>query len=88
MGARGNDGGFLHKALAKHAKHPNLEKPSPKQLDSQLCFNIKHYAATVAYNVTNFVEKNRDTLVANLVVIRTQGRTHVNPLPYLSHQNQ
>ena len=86
VGARGSDDGFLNKALAKHAKHPNLEKPSPKQLDSQLCFNIKHYAATVAYNVTNFVDKNRDTLAANLVMIRAQGPSYVNLSSHLRHQ--
>ena len=44
----------------------NFERPKPKQKDSRLCFNIRHYAATVAYNVTNFVIKNRDELLIGL----------------------
>ena len=77
VGQRGCDSGFLSKVLAKHKDHPNLEKPKPKQLDGDKCFNVVHYAATVAYNVTNFVVKNRDTLVENLVQVGQLSRDAV-----------
>ncbi|XP_062312272.1 myosin-IIIb-like [Osmerus eperlanus] len=39
----------------------------PKRLE--LCFGIQHYAGKVLYNVNGFLEKNRDTLPADIVVL-------------------
>jgi myosin heavy subunit len=59
---KGDDNTLLKKILAKHDKHPNFAKPKPKDLNSQLVFIIVHYAGAVPYNVTSFLEKNRDAL--------------------------
>ncbi|KAJ0005668.1 hypothetical protein NQD34_015562, partial [Periophthalmus magnuspinnatus] len=39
----------------------------PKRME--LCFGIQHYAGKVMYNVNGFLEKNRDTLPADIVVV-------------------
>ena len=53
----------LQKVLKNHADHKNMTKPKPKQcLDAHLCFIVEHYAGPVAYNVTNFLEKNKDAI--------------------------
>ncbi len=59
---KGSDEGFLKKVITKHEKHPNFAKPKPKDLNANLVFVIVHYAGAVPYNVTNFLEKNKDSL--------------------------
>ena len=49
--------------LKNHAQHPNVQKPKPKDcLEFSKCFGVKHYAGTVFYQTTNFLEKNKDEL--------------------------
>ena len=72
---KGSDEGFLSKANNKHLKsHPNFTKPKPKQApDVGKCFVVVHYAGEVAYNVTNFLEKTKDSVHADITT--TLSRT-------------
>jgi myosin heavy subunit len=64
---KGSDETFLKKVLAKHGKHPNFAAPKPKDLNANLVFIVVHYAGAVPYNVTSFLEKNRDALHEDIV---------------------
>merc|ERR1712079_804454 len=50
------------KPLGEH----NFKKPSPKP-DPGAHFAVVHYAATVSYNLTNWLEKNKDPLNDTIV---------------------
>jgi myosin heavy chain 6/7 len=60
---------LAQKLVEQHlGKHPNFEKPKPpkgKQGDAH--FAMRHYAGTVRYNCTNWLEKNKDPLNDTLV---------------------
>jgi myosin heavy subunit len=67
---RGSDEGFLNKVLTSHAKHANMVKPKANMVkDSLKNFGILHYAGTVFYNVSNFLEKNKDQLHENIISV-------------------
>jgi myosin heavy subunit len=59
---KGSDEGLVKKIIIKHEKHPNFAKPKPTDLNSKMVFIVIHYAGAVPYNVTNFLEKDRDAL--------------------------
>uniref|UniRef100_A0A0N5A362 Myosin head n=1 Tax=Parastrongyloides trichosuri TaxID=131310 RepID=A0A0N5A362_PARTI len=60
-------------------KHPNFEKPKPpKGKQAEAHFAMRHYAGTVRYNVTNWLEKNKDPL--NDTVVSVMKGTKKNDL--------
>merc|ERR1712038_902263 len=63
---------LLGKPLGEH----NFQKPSPKP-DPGAHFAVVHYAATVSYNLTNWLEKNKDPLNDTIVELMKNGS---NPL--------
>lgn len=75
---RGSDEGFLQKVLTKYGdgKHPNLVRPNVKDVKEFLRnFGIVHYAGPVYYNVTNFLEKNKDQLHIDIVTLLRDSKS-------------
>lgn len=69
---KGSDEGLLQKILMKHGdgKHPNLLRPKAKDCKDFLKnFGVLHYAGPVFYNVTNFLEKNKDQLHVDIISV-------------------
>lgn len=77
---KGSDDGLLLKILNKHGdgKHPNLIRPKTKDVKDHLKnFGILHYAGPVFYNVTSFLEKNKDQLHTDIIGVLQMSK---NPL--------
>merc|ERR1719510_285582 len=53
-------------------KWPNFAKPNPRP-DPDAHFAVIHYAATVSYNLTNWLEKNKDPLNDTIVELMKNG---------------
>merc|ERR1712029_372778 len=60
----------LHENLL--GKCENFQKPSPKP-DPGAHFAVLHYAATVSYNLTSWLEKNKDPLNDTVVELMKNG---------------
>ena len=80
---KASDKTFEEKLKSNHlGKSPNFSKPSTK-FDKNASFGIVHYAATVSYNVTGWLEKNKDPLNDTVVDILKNGSNSNFPPLYL-----
>lgn len=62
----GGDVGFLATVLNKHGNHEYLSAVPRDVPNRGNCFAVSHFAGTVAYDCTGFLEKNKDTLSEEL----------------------
>lgn len=81
---KGSDSSLLEKLGVNLNSHPHFERVRAKGKASDE-FVIKHYAGDVAYNVTNFLDKNRDLVWKDLLLIGESSRNtimaHVTMFP-------
>lgn len=63
---KGSDKGWLGKVEKEYGTHPNFETDFRRKFESELSFEIRHYADVVKYDASGFVSKNKDTLWADL----------------------
>ena len=62
----------LHENLFGKAGCENFQKPSPKP-DPNAHFAVVHYAACVSYNLTGWLEKNKDPLNDTVIELMKNG---------------
>ena len=77
--------GKLHENLL--GKCENFQKPSPKP-DPGAHFAVIHYAATVSYNLTGWLEKNKDPLNDTIVELMKNGSNALLVECFYDHPGQ
>jgi len=75
----------LHENLL--GKSENFQKPSPKP-DPNAHFAVVHYAATVSYNLTGWLEKNKDPLNDTVVELMKNGSNNLLIRCFEDHPGQ
>merc|ERR1719300_441479 len=68
-------------------KWPNFAKPNPRP-DPDAHFAIVHYAATVSYNLTGWLEKNKDPLNDTIVELIKNGGNSLAIQCFKDHPGQ
>ena len=72
---KANDQTFEAKLKSQHmGKHNNFAKPQSKT-DKDAHFAVVHYAGTVSYNVTGWLDKNRDPINDTVVDLLKKSKT-------------
>jgi myosin heavy subunit/alpha-tubulin suppressor-like RCC1 family protein len=75
---RSSDATFLQKLESAHRKTASFAKPHAKAQNS---FVVKHFASNVTYDVTGFLEKNKDRLPDNVeTAIKSSSNSLVQEL--------
>ncbi|XP_062409634.1 myosin heavy chain, fast skeletal muscle-like [Sardina pilchardus] len=82
MFPKASDTTFKNKLYDQHlGKNRAFEKPKPKKGCAEAHFSLVHYAGTVDYNVTGWLDKNKDPL--NESVLQLYQKSGVKLLPIL-----
>merc|ERR1712051_1087910 len=80
--------GKLHDNLLGKPACQNFQKPCPKAPDKNAHFGVSHYAAMVSYNLTNWLEKNKDPLNDTVVELMKQGSNALLVQCFIDHPGQ
>ncbi|KAK2522710.1 hypothetical protein Q9966_012365 [Columba livia] len=82
MFPKATDTSFKNKLYDQHlGKSANFQKPKPAKGKAEAHFSLVHYAGTVDYNITGWLEKNKDPL--NETVIGLYQKSSVKTLALL-----
>ena len=80
---------FEEKLIANHlGKSPTFQKPKPGGPDKDAHFAVVHYAGTVAYNLTGWLEKNKDPLNDTIVEMIKNGSNTLAIQCFADHPGQ
>ncbi|XP_073462885.1 myosin-1-like [Aquarana catesbeiana] len=85
MFPKASDTTFKNKLYDQHlGKSPNFQKPKPGKGKSEAHFSLVHYAGTVDYNVTGWLDKNKDPLNETVVGLYQKSSLKLLALLYSS----
>merc|ERR1712223_286244 len=66
----------------------NFQKPDPRAPDKNAHFGVSHYAAMVSYNITGWLEKNKDPLNDTVVQLMKDGSNALLVECFIDHPGQ
>ncbi|KAM6913477.1 myosin heavy chain, skeletal muscle, adult-like [Lycodopsis pacificus] len=82
MFPKATDGSFKNKLYDQHlGKNSIFQKPKPSKAKAEAHFSLMHYAGTVDYNLSGWLEKNKDPL--NDTVVQLYQRAALKLLSQL-----
>merc|ERR1712226_61314 len=80
--------GKLHDNLLGKPGCGNFMKPDPRAPDKNAHFGVSHYAAMVSYNLTGWLEKNKDPLNDTVVQLMKDGSNALLVECFIDHPGQ
>merc|ERR1712184_190974 len=66
----------------------NFQKPDPRAPDKDAHFGVSHYAAMVSYNLTGWLEKNKDPINDTIVQLFKDGSNKLLVQIFIDHPGQ
>jgi myosin heavy chain 6/7 len=76
---KATDKTFVEKLYNNHlGKHPQFGKPKPAKGKAEANFEIHHYAGSVPYTATGWLEKNKDPINTTVYVAFERARSNVD----------
>merc|ERR1712203_437598 len=66
----------------------NFQKPDPRAPDKNAHFGVSHYAAMVSYNLTGWLEKNKDPINDTVVEMMKNGSNSLLVRCFADHPGQ
>uniref|UniRef100_A0A8C3AJV6 Myosin heavy chain, fast skeletal muscle-like n=1 Tax=Cyclopterus lumpus TaxID=8103 RepID=A0A8C3AJV6_CYCLU len=86
MFPKASDTTFKNKLHDQHlGKTKGFEKPKPGKGKADAHFALVHYAGTVDYNITGWLEKNKDPLNDSVIQLYQKSSNKLLSLLYLTH---
>ncbi|CAF3613437.1 unnamed protein product [Adineta steineri] len=78
---KATDKTFVEKLYNNHlGKHPQFGKPKPSKTKADANFEVHHYAGSVPYTATGWLEKNKDPINTTVATLFAKSKN-----PMLSH---
>ncbi|XP_015227478.1 PREDICTED: myosin heavy chain, fast skeletal muscle-like [Cyprinodon variegatus] len=86
MFPKASDTTFKNKLIDQHlGKSKAFEKPKPGKGKAEAHFSLVHYAGTVDYNITGWLDKNKDPLNDSVVQLYQKSANKLLCLLYAAH---
>uniref|UniRef100_A0A667ZA00 Myosin motor domain-containing protein n=1 Tax=Myripristis murdjan TaxID=586833 RepID=A0A667ZA00_9TELE len=89
MFPKASDTSFKNKLHDQHlGKTKAFEKPKPAKGKAEAHFSLVHYAGTVDYNITGWLDKNKDPLNDSVVQLYQKSSVKLLSFLYASHASK
>ncbi|XP_073721490.1 myosin heavy chain, fast skeletal muscle-like [Misgurnus anguillicaudatus] len=86
MFPKATDGSFKNKLHDQHlGKSAAFQKPKPVKGKAEAHFSLLHYAGTVDYNITGWLDKNKDPLNDSVVQLYQKSSVKLLSFLYVAH---